>query len=74
MAPKKRLLNLVQVFKYVGMLRNDSFEDPRKISSFLSAPTIKGGEQSGVIDYEICFSKDPIKIYYAVAFTATRGS
>lgn len=56
------------------MLRNDSFEDPRKISSFSSTPTIKGGEQVRVIDYEICFSKDPIKIYYAVAFTTTRGS
>lgn len=59
------------------MLRNDSFEDPRKISSFSSPPTIKRGRGTGrgeVIDYEICFSKDPIKIYYAVAFTVTRGS
>lgn len=40
-----------------------------KISStaFSSTSTIK------VIDYEICFSKDPIKIYYSGTFTATRS-
>ena len=40
------------------MLQNDSFKVLARLACS-SMPTIK------VIDYEICFSKDPIKIYYS---------
>lgn len=48
------------------MLQNDSFKVLARLVAYSSMPTIK------VIDYEICFSKDPIKIYYSGTFTTTQ--
>lgn len=46
---------------------NDSFKDfARLVVAQRGTPTIK------VIDYEICFSKDPIKIYYSETFITTQ--